>query len=1032
MLPALVIGLGGTGSDAVAHLKHRLAIEQRWRDLQQDPAAVERSNGNRYDWPVLLRAVDVDRKNRPNVDGLTLDVDVEDLYLNSAVGGMIDKIRQGPEVAEEFYPTVAPWFGPRDAEQIREDEALAFMVEGAGQIRSFGRMSFFADVLGATPAMRRIEHALDQLTRTDADTTPNIYVVSSTAGGTGSGILLDVLAYLQQMRLVQGGGFSVTLFCVLSGAFGRTLEGPQRIRSEANGYALLRELDRVMNVERNNPAEFRWAPRHSHEMTAAPVQYTYLVDGRRGRSAPRRLEGFDAATVCPVAVADAIYAHLLPTVGTAFSSYRVNARPYTRNSTDIYSTFGAYLVEYHWESVLRGFVSRAGVDVLAQLPDRVTDLGAEVGKFLTGTDPEADGAQPPPVFKDLDSEAAREGLLSPTSGWLLAAGRNTELPDPPSLFAPFEDITQFRTDHRGQFVIDQTRARIRAFWGESGVRLAPNNEHQWYPVAEDHEREIRRQWEVALRLVVAQVMSRRDGGPLAGLAFVDLVTQRLELFGQRAELCHRADPARARAALDQAEERVREDKGLRRGKHQLNYLGAERNLLLALIQEDCYDRTQRTLKRLAQVAAEVRTEVEAWRLAVKEANRQLVGAVEAVDKERRAAEGFPLRRIVPRVGDRDTEEWLYTHYAGVPDPERGRSGLAPVAEALRWRVSTEGGRPVLALRGGTRVAGPGLVDALVDGLRSRARPVFAPLRERSVFEILEHSGESGEALGRELLDGSDWLVSYDDEEHRRLVNLDQDDDGEAQQQVYAFAALPASGAPGAALSRSLWTFLGEQRVDLNDIVPSNESEERPATDKIMLFASRHSLRLGAFAGFSDLRRSYHQRRGGYPSPHVLAEEKTAAALEAKADELYGEGVIREKFGPLTGRALLLCRKADLLRATAIALANERLVPTYHPHHPDQVTGWSVRSYRGGPDQELGDKANLGQVLRDLTLSGTKLASTRIGAVRSAAQEVIDDGQDWEYGTRRFYGLPPAYPLEPGLWQMLTVAAYLRIDEQRRR
>ncbi|TDC67005.1 hypothetical protein E1258_01165 [Micromonospora sp. KC207] len=1056
VLPALVIGLGGTGSIAAAHLKHRLATEQRWQDLRRDPGAPERTAGRPYDWPVLLRALDVDRRTRPQVDGVSLDVDTEDLYLDGSVRSMIDKVRQGRDVAQEFYPTVVPWFGPEDAREIRDDEALSFLVEGAGQIRSFGRLAFFSDVLGPTPVTKRLEDALDQLTLVDADSMPNIYVVSSTAGGTGAGILLDVLACLQKLRQEHGGGFTVTLFCVLSGAFRRRLEGPQRTRSEANGYALLRELDRLMNTDRRHPAEFRWSARNRHEMTAAPAQYTYFIDGRRSRSSGRHLPAYDAESVCPVAVADAVYAHLLPTVGPAFSSYRVNAKKYTRGSTDIYSTFGVYLVEYAWEPVIRGLVDRAAADVLAALPTAAADLGPEVDQFLSGaTDVrDAEGAQPPPVLQELDSDPAREGLLAPSSTWLTAPGGGPRLPDLPNLRLPFEDIRPMRTDHQGQVVVDATQETLRVFWGGQNVPLTLKTQQQWHPVADHHARETDRQWGIALRGAVARIMSRRDGGPRGGLAFLDRVQQRLDLFRSRVEQAPRADPGIAKAARDQAEGRVREDRGMFRGRHQLAYLAAEQSLLTAHYQQDCQLRTLLMLERMTQTVAVVRKEAQGWRDAVDDATRVVRLAMEDVRNERRQAERFPLRRVVPAVDDHRTEDWLYDRSVGAADGDGQRPRLSDVGSALAWRVSLANGASTLVLASASgqsasgqsasgqsasgqsasgqsasgQSASAGPAETVVRALRDRARPLIAPLRQLSVFELLERSRVPADELGRELLDGSDWLVNYDDEEHRRLVNLAQDDDGEPQQQVYAFAALPSSGAPGAALSRELWAFLGKQRVDLNDIVPSNEAGERPVTDKIVLFASRHSLRLAAFDGFTDLRRSYEEQRASPPSPHVIAEEKNAAVLEAYSEKLVGDGVLARSLGRLGGDLLPLCRDADLLQAAAVALANERLSPILAPDGGDHVLGWTTRSQRGRPHQEIGDEARLGLILRDLVALSTRLAEIRRDAVLAAADEARRD-MDWEYGTRRFYALPSAHRIEPELWHLLTVAAHVAIDRR---
>ena len=374
MRPTLVVGLGGTGAKAVAYLKQRLITERRWRD----PDCADEQF--QLDLPVLLRAVDLDRQNAPHL----LETNVEQIFLNAPIGPVIEKIREQPDVEAEAYPMIMSWFTTADARNVKPDEVKEFMSAGAGQVRAFGRLSFYTDLANDRIVPSRFQQAFDDLIRENAGGELPLFIVSSVAGGTGAGLLVDMLAWLQKERSRGGVAFRTTVFLALSAAFNRTLHGRLLHAAEANGYATLRELDRLL--ECRTPISFQWGINERHVMGTPPTQHVYLIDGQRGEGANQYLNHYDAGTVCPAAIADAIYAHLLPAAGNDLTSYLANVQEHAVGRRDLYSTFGVYVVEYAWDQLIRGFVARAAASLVNTLlaPVAPAQVRKERERFLEG------------------------------------------------------------------------------------------------------------------------------------------------------------------------------------------------------------------------------------------------------------------------------------------------------------------------------------------------------------------------------------------------------------------------------------------------------------------------------------------------------------------------------------------------------------------------------------------------------------------------------------------------------------------------
>lgn len=123
------------------------------------------------------------------------------------------------------------------------------LIEGAGQIRATSRLA----LKSATEkhAIGELQKAITDLQKVDGKGPSNIkiMVVSSVAGGTGSGILLQIPSLLRkEMKLLPNTEFMIRGLFVMPDVFEREIADPtQKENVYVNAYAVLKELN-AMNL----------------------------------------------------------------------------------------------------------------------------------------------------------------------------------------------------------------------------------------------------------------------------------------------------------------------------------------------------------------------------------------------------------------------------------------------------------------------------------------------------------------------------------------------------------------------------------------------------------------------------------------------------------------------------------------------------------------------------------------------------------------------------------------------------------------
>ncbi len=214
LAPTLIIGLGGNGSKIVSQVAKNTNEEQR-----------------RY---IRFVVFDTDAN------------DLRELKEHGYIGKTVQtskKMTVG-EYLENDQHARENWF---PVNRILCRKALS---EGAGQVRAISRLAL--DTAIHSGAITPLHEAIDELYRLTGhavDQAMRVIIVSSLAGGTGSGLLLPVALYTRNYLVshYQQNSAIVRGFFVMPEVFYHVIHGEtERNNLRSNAYATLRELDAFM------------------------------------------------------------------------------------------------------------------------------------------------------------------------------------------------------------------------------------------------------------------------------------------------------------------------------------------------------------------------------------------------------------------------------------------------------------------------------------------------------------------------------------------------------------------------------------------------------------------------------------------------------------------------------------------------------------------------------------------------------------------------------------------------------------------
>lgn len=208
--PTLLVGLGGTGSKIVAKVSEMISDDQRRN--------------------ISCVIFDTDANDIPEIKRHHSEIKVVQTSARMTVG----------EYLEEDHYARDTWF------PVNPPLEKKVLSEGAGQVRSISRLGFESAVRAGK--MEPLHEAIQELYKVDRkrnDQALRIIIVSSLAGGTGSGLILPVAVYIRNyldVNFHQNANISRGFF-LLPEVFYGAIPADQRDNLKSNAYASLRELD---------------------------------------------------------------------------------------------------------------------------------------------------------------------------------------------------------------------------------------------------------------------------------------------------------------------------------------------------------------------------------------------------------------------------------------------------------------------------------------------------------------------------------------------------------------------------------------------------------------------------------------------------------------------------------------------------------------------------------------------------------------------------------------------------------------------
>src|SRR2546428_12486213 len=258
-MEALVIGLGGTGTEVVRRVKR----EELMRD---------------YYLPVFqYLAIDTKESDEPlDMDPRMYLEDEECLYIGNCNPNKILKDL-------DFDSPIGKWWGNRDV-----STELARVGDGAAQRRAVGRMGFFKSFSKIEARLRQVVQVFSHSrTNVESNGSPIIYLVFSLCGGTGSGIFFDVAYLLRKLFEPSAHPPTIVALAALPGSYLQSTSSIlQQQRMQANTYAALIELDRlhmmVSGLHDKTEGNYLWKVQYDAHFTVEseelPFDYIYLFD----------------------------------------------------------------------------------------------------------------------------------------------------------------------------------------------------------------------------------------------------------------------------------------------------------------------------------------------------------------------------------------------------------------------------------------------------------------------------------------------------------------------------------------------------------------------------------------------------------------------------------------------------------------------------------------------------------------------------------------------------------------------------------
>ena len=260
--PMLVIGLGGTGIDALLRLKYQ--INRRF-NLPVDPLTKKRKDKPENVDFLAFETNEQDKNKK--YKGIGLDPLNELVLLSEAgIGSMLQN-------RSRLHPSVSSW--------LSSELHIADGINGASGVRQGGRLLLFTKINQVVDAIQKKIKELQKGT----DKKIYIFLLTGLSGGTGSGCFLDIAYITRAILDIEAGGSGIDRSDIMGYLFtpdvnlaNPSLSIHTQEYIKKNGYAALKELDYWMNIEERGEHFIQdYGTRLSVNCQVAPFDLCHLI-----------------------------------------------------------------------------------------------------------------------------------------------------------------------------------------------------------------------------------------------------------------------------------------------------------------------------------------------------------------------------------------------------------------------------------------------------------------------------------------------------------------------------------------------------------------------------------------------------------------------------------------------------------------------------------------------------------------------------------------------------------------------------------
>lgn len=374
--PSIVIGLGGTGKWVLTYIKKNL-LDTYSGEI---PGTVELISFDTTQERGSKQGVAEEEDVR--VGDVQLDSQSEFVYLGGNIYQLCNEIRD-----QSAYPNISSWL--QASTYLGQFEPDAFdLSSGAGQKRPFGRMAIFYDLQQRqrNRVANKLQTAINNVLGAKERQQPVcIYIVGSLAGGTGSGMFIDV-AHLARWLTSRQSNDTVLVrgFLALQNTFTSVIKTRD---IDPRAFAAMRELDRFMLVfDQSYPIVYneQW----EELKTIYGKEYGKLFDNCYLLDAKR--DHFPLDSIKPnhgvfPSIADSITMLLDARTGDTFDQHYVNVNTTMgtiQNQTNrpMYSSLGAYSLILPVEDIITSLTYRFSIELLGEYWLHLRQVPSEDGK----------------------------------------------------------------------------------------------------------------------------------------------------------------------------------------------------------------------------------------------------------------------------------------------------------------------------------------------------------------------------------------------------------------------------------------------------------------------------------------------------------------------------------------------------------------------------------------------------------------------------------------------------------------------------